>query len=1074
MSHFRTVDDCRQHNERYPQFRHSLFVAGDVDQFQSHRDPTNGSNRPVTEIDRSANRWQAADSEGVPIAENVGHRFYKLISVNEVTTTFRYLFDKFKKGIFIKIRDNRLVVFLPFSKIKFTNEWGHLISAPPGKSMTDFLVELSKQQGYEVTKENLLSNPKQWYANNCLLRYESPLKENDRGYVNIKDMLETLCEKRQVPDIECFINKRDFPLLTNDSTEPYDHLYGSAFQRLLSHRYPKYCPILSMVTGDRYADIPIPTPEDWARAASQDRSSPKIFPGCRSYDYNFSVPWQDRIPTAVFRGSSTGCGVTLETNPRLKIAKMSQTSPKEAGIPLLDAGITSWNLRPRKTQHSPYLQTIDPARLGLTLVDPLSPEQQALYKYVVNLDGHVSAFRLSLELSMGCVVLLVKSPYRMWFSRYLREGVHYLSVKEDLSDLYDVIRWCRGHDKECKAIAENAKQFYETYLSEDGILDYWQTLLCNLKQTTGTYFYTSISPDSLVDRYQKQWLQEMQLQQVSDPLTTFHGFPFRGRSFHAMEALQRFIRVKGLDETIDPTSVLIYPQKSKQSSTTIHSHTIRGTTKKLIVKRAVNARGSNRFLEMQNEAMIGLGGINELCHRLPHFRYTYFYHEDQLVSEFVEGRTLKEYLLHRPFTAADVLRVMLMTTMALAVAQEKVGFVHYDLYPWNIILQEYATPQTIIYQFGSSIINVSTRLIPVIIDYGRSHVIYKSQHTGMISPFSVNPYQDIMTMVISIVSDSLQRKPAILPLALCLGLVNFFVGTDFLPSPLRTEEELVEFVTTNARYNEMVYGSRRYGMITKTPVAFISHLFSLDSSFHQSEWFKFQQIEGGVRAPLILREYHVTDFYYDIITGGNLGRSIMTYLTLIHKSVESWLSEKGDVQYYYASNMVMVCLDALVDFMSSTKTAMTEPISGLLTSIRGAVGQAVSNARVYPYLINSQRIGVGSLAPRYQASTFTLPSHILTLLENYETRSEDVIIYRDMVVWTTRYKMPIASTPQSKMLSFHRRILGLDALSIRAHNANVLTLRRISRDIYQQDLETIQHLPHEQRVVMQDIILFTS
>ncbi len=42
-------------------------------------------------------------------------------------------------------------------------------------------------------------------------------------------------------------------------------------------------------------------------------------------------------------------------------------------------------------------------------VSPLTPEEQSKYKYIINIDGHVSAFRLSLEMSMGCCILLVKS-----------------------------------------------------------------------------------------------------------------------------------------------------------------------------------------------------------------------------------------------------------------------------------------------------------------------------------------------------------------------------------------------------------------------------------------------------------------------------------------------------------------------------------------------------------------------------------------------------------------------------------------------------------------------------------------
>jgi hypothetical protein len=75
---------------------------------------------------------------------------------------------------------------------------------------------------------------------------------------------------------------------------------------------------------------------------------------------------------------------------------------------------------------------------------------------------------------MGSVILLVKSPYKMWFSHLLEEYVHYVPIKDDLEDLISQIEWCINNDKKCKTIAENAKKFFDKYLSKDGIFNYLQ------------------------------------------------------------------------------------------------------------------------------------------------------------------------------------------------------------------------------------------------------------------------------------------------------------------------------------------------------------------------------------------------------------------------------------------------------------------------------------------------------------------------------------------------------------------------------------------------------------------------
>ena len=80
-------------------------------------------------------------------------------------------------------------------------------------------------------------------------------------------MFEALVAKRKIPNVVFFVNKRDFPILTRNLTEPYNHIYGDNVP-LKSYKFDKYIPILSMCTSDKHADIAIPTHEDWTRVVS--------------------------------------------------------------------------------------------------------------------------------------------------------------------------------------------------------------------------------------------------------------------------------------------------------------------------------------------------------------------------------------------------------------------------------------------------------------------------------------------------------------------------------------------------------------------------------------------------------------------------------------------------------------------------------------------------------------------------------------------------------------------------------------------------------------------------------------
>ena len=170
-----------------------------------------------------------------------------------------------------------------------------------------------------------------------------------------------------------------------------------------------------------------------------------------------TTPWSERKPVAVFRGASTGCGTAIETNQRLKLSLLSVQNPK-----IIDAGITKWNLRSRKVMNSPYLQTINLPylqKLGIHKVNSLTPDEQSQYKYIIHVDGHVSAFRLGRELNSGSCLIIADSPYWMWFRKMLVPYEHYVPVKHDLSDLVKQINWCINNDKKCEEIAQMLENF---------------------------------------------------------------------------------------------------------------------------------------------------------------------------------------------------------------------------------------------------------------------------------------------------------------------------------------------------------------------------------------------------------------------------------------------------------------------------------------------------------------------------------------------------------------------------------------------------------------------------------------
>jgi hypothetical protein len=759
-------------NPRYPGYFQTHFTAGDVEQFENFR---NKSNPPLIDLE--------PPTEALPIWE----KFINIPPIG-VKNTFNYMFHKFKKGIFIQIRDNQVKVFLPFSKHNFTNEWSHRMT----QSQKELEAFFRGYLGRDYNPSRISMDRDTWYANNGLVRYENPISENDSGAPIIAHMFRELCKEHVLPDLEFFVNRRDNPLLTRDGTEPYDYLFGKNTP-LLSHSYNYYSPILSMCSGDRFADLTIPTWEDWANVMSKENI---FFPkGCDRYTIS-DLKWEEKIPTAIFRGSSNGMEASYETNPRLKVALMStQNLMLGDGVRLLDAGITKWNNRPRVKDGR--LVSIDTCRVPL--VQGMSIENQSRYKYILNIDGHVSAFRLARELSYGSCVLIVQSDFKVWYSHKLIPYVHYVPVKADLSDLYDQIIWCREHDTECSQIAQQALAFYNQYLTKDGILTWLQTFLWNLKFYVGQYQYHLPMDISLDLRV----LQNRTNHDVIPFVSTLYP-----RSYEMMVSLEMYL-------TQYNPSVILQSYSNKKSNFTVYQ--LRGLDNYFLYKQTENFR---------HETYIGQG-LNQLLKYIPNFSYTFgsLPNNQVVVTEyFQETQTLFEYIASDAFNFEEFIFILYQINLALWEAQQQSLFIHYDCYTWNILLKRLPEKKTYYYlnTYNSHItyIQVETDLIPILIDYEKSRISHQ-QHYGRLEMDFIH---DTLCILINCMYEILKRTLTKQELNQLFSLSRFFSSTRFTNNQrFSTVKELKSFLNKTKKYSYISDHSKGE-LMGKTAYDFVLYL----------------------------------------------------------------------------------------------------------------------------------------------------------------------------------------------------------------------------------------------------------
>ena len=78
------------------------------------------------------------------------------------------------------------------------------------------------------------------------------------------------------------------------------------------------------------------------------------------------------------------------------------------------------------------------------------------YKYQINIDGTVAAYRFPYLLAGDSLVLKQDSPYYEFFYNELKPYEHYVPFNRDLSDLLEKVQWAKEHDKEVSHVKVKA------------------------------------------------------------------------------------------------------------------------------------------------------------------------------------------------------------------------------------------------------------------------------------------------------------------------------------------------------------------------------------------------------------------------------------------------------------------------------------------------------------------------------------------------------------------------------------------------------------------------------------------
>lgn len=169
--------------------------------------------------------------------------------------------------------------------------------------------------------------------------------------------------------------------------------------------------------------------------------------------------WDERSDRIVWRGSTTGAG-------RISKLHLSAQDPELIArvrlcLALKDVPGTDVKLSGIAQSADRSMDSERLARAGI-LGEFVSPICWHGFKFAIDIDGNSNAWsNFFTRLLMGCCVIKVASAagYQQWYYGDIEPWTHYVPVKADLSDLHEIIGWCRAHPAECRRIAAQGQAF---------------------------------------------------------------------------------------------------------------------------------------------------------------------------------------------------------------------------------------------------------------------------------------------------------------------------------------------------------------------------------------------------------------------------------------------------------------------------------------------------------------------------------------------------------------------------------------------------------------------------------------
>lgn len=621
-----------------------------------------------------------------------------------IYNTLLYLYERYGTGIYVKILNNKVFNFIVFKNKNYINNWQKRIV----DGFTNGFIDV------EIDFIGLLDN--------------FVIKNYDEIPYPfwLKTFLIDLCNTRKIPECEFFVNfARDCPVIKIDRTIADNNIGNNIVDNMLK---PIQHTVFSFNTSDNFKDIAIPSLVDIERITYNTFGIMDVR----------QMKWIDKKNSFLFKTTSLCNGVYLNKNPInlkyslvLKLQKLfNEKLQKYENLEEIFDKITireqelkyrNYDIDVGITEFNDNLPVIIKSQVyTIPVEESLIPKNNTEYnllqnKFIFLTDEVASPNELSSVLFSGSCIIRVESDWQTWFDDFLLPDIHYILLKKDLSNLREIVDWCIDNDEECKKIASNAREFATKYLGTNGIYDYWQKILNEIKPLK----YDNISIKQIQYELQEEFIYNY-FKEFSDlPIVKF-------------PSLRKLNRRRTWAENLAIMMLL--------SKNGVYSY-----DDKIFETQIFDVENCNDQL---NNIFIGIRVINNICREIPNFTFTYylnFFKHFSSYTEYIEGIPIDSFLNFNP---EKFVEIFTQIYLSLQLAYERYNFIHGDLKPENVIIQELENPISITYRLSTRVFSIETRYVVVIKNFSKSTILsnfelYNKMNKRMYIGKSISDISDI-------------------------------------------------------------------------------------------------------------------------------------------------------------------------------------------------------------------------------------------------------------------------------------------------------------------------------------------